>query len=129
MNHILALMAMYREMKEVYKMSLKSKFRFFKEDIRDRCGICFERCPVLELPDDEAKQEIKRSFKGIQMSPLGFSDVSRAMLVTLSGPGMRILMDLFWSAITKQAEHTASLTWPSLFFLMSPRTYGPLPGC
>jgi len=45
-------------------MSLKSEFRFFKEDACDRCGICFTRCPVLELPEDEAKQEIRTLIQG-----------------------------------------------------------------
>ncbi len=45
-------------------MSLKSDFRFFKEDLCDRCGICFEHCPVLELPEAEAKQEIRALIRG-----------------------------------------------------------------
>ncbi len=45
-------------------MSQQSDFRFFKEDLCDRCGICFERCPVLELPEDEAKREIKALIRG-----------------------------------------------------------------
>ena len=45
-------------------MDSKSKFRFFKDDLCDRCGICFERCPVLELNEDEAKQEITALIQG-----------------------------------------------------------------
>ena len=45
-------------------MSSKSDFRFFSEDLCDRCGVCFERCPVLELPEDEAKQEIATLIRG-----------------------------------------------------------------
>lgn len=45
-------------------MSSKSDFRFFREDLCDRCGICFERCPVLELPENEAKQEISKLIRG-----------------------------------------------------------------
>ncbi|MBN2297933.1 MAG: (Fe-S)-binding protein [Deltaproteobacteria bacterium] len=45
-------------------MSFESGFRFFKEDLCDRCGICFERCPVLELGKDRAKQEIEALIKG-----------------------------------------------------------------
>ncbi|HDP24671.1 MAG TPA: hypothetical protein ENN34_04435 [Deltaproteobacteria bacterium] len=33
--------------KEANHMDLHSTFRFFREDACDRCGICFERCPVL----------------------------------------------------------------------------------
>lgn len=45
-------------------MNLSTDFRFFKEDLCDRCGVCFERCPVLELPKDEAKQEIDILISG-----------------------------------------------------------------
>jgi Fe-S oxidoreductase len=45
-------------------MSSESGFRFFKKDLCDGCGICFERCPVLELPEDEAKQEIEVLIHG-----------------------------------------------------------------
>jgi Fe-S oxidoreductase len=45
-------------------MNSKSDFRFFQEDACDRCGICFERCPVLELPEAEAKQEIEALIRG-----------------------------------------------------------------
>ena len=40
-------------------MGLESGFRFFRDDLCDRCGICFERCPVLELSENDARQEIK----------------------------------------------------------------------
>lgn len=39
-------------------------FRFFREDLCDRCGVCFERCPVLELPEAEARREIKTLIQG-----------------------------------------------------------------
>ncbi len=45
-------------------MSVKSDFRFFQEDACDRCGICFERCPVLELGKEEAKREIETLIRG-----------------------------------------------------------------
>jgi Fe-S oxidoreductase len=45
-------------------MSVKSDFRFFKEDKCDRCGVCFERCPVLELEKDAAKREIETLIRG-----------------------------------------------------------------
>jgi Fe-S oxidoreductase len=51
-------------MKRLHEMSSKSDFRFFKEDLCDRCGICFERCPVLELPEDEAKREVATLIRG-----------------------------------------------------------------
>ena len=34
------------------------EFRFFREDLCDRCGDCFAACPYLELPQGEAKREI-----------------------------------------------------------------------
>jgi Fe-S oxidoreductase len=33
-------------------------FRFFREDLCNRCGNCFAACPYLELPQEKAKQEI-----------------------------------------------------------------------
>jgi Fe-S oxidoreductase len=45
-------------------MNPEGDFRFFKEDLCDRCGICFERCPVLELPEREAKREIELLISG-----------------------------------------------------------------
>ena len=45
-------------------MGLESDFLFFREDLCDRCGICFERCPVLELPENDARQEIKALICG-----------------------------------------------------------------
>lgn len=33
-------------------------FRFFRSDLCNRCGDCFTACPYLELPPEEAKNEI-----------------------------------------------------------------------
>ena len=33
-------------------------FRFFREDLCNRCGDCFAACPYLELPQEEAQREI-----------------------------------------------------------------------
>ena len=35
-------------------------FRFFREDLCNRCGDCFAACPYMELPPEEAKREITR---------------------------------------------------------------------
>lgn len=45
-------------------MSTGSDFRFFRDDLCDRCGLCFERCPVLELPPDAAKREMSALISG-----------------------------------------------------------------
>ena len=45
-------------------MSTRQGFRFFKDDLCDRCGLCFERCPVLELPNDEARRQIEILIRG-----------------------------------------------------------------
>jgi Fe-S oxidoreductase len=55
---------MAKPMKGINKMNRKSGFRFFREDLCDRCGICFQRCPVLELPEEEAKQQIEILIRG-----------------------------------------------------------------
>jgi len=36
----------------------EARFRFFREDLCDRCGDCFVACPYLELSPKEAKREI-----------------------------------------------------------------------
>ena len=51
-------------------MSSESNFRFFRDDLCNRCGICFERCPVLELPKNEATQEITALIDGDTASSL-----------------------------------------------------------
>jgi Fe-S oxidoreductase len=45
-------------------MSSTTTFRFFREDLCDRCGLCLERCPVLELPEGEAKRELEKLIQG-----------------------------------------------------------------
>ncbi|RJP26327.1 MAG: (Fe-S)-binding protein [Actinobacteria bacterium] len=35
------------------------RFRFFRDDLCDRCGDCFAACPYLELPREEARREIE----------------------------------------------------------------------
>jgi Fe-S oxidoreductase len=49
---------------EVSCMNSMNEFHFFREDLCDRCGLCLERCPVLELPADEAKRELKKLIQG-----------------------------------------------------------------
>ncbi len=39
-------------------------FRFFREDLCNRCGDCFTACPYLELPQEEAKAEITALIEG-----------------------------------------------------------------
>ncbi len=39
-------------------MTPKSDFRFFRDDLCDQCGLCFQYCPVMELPKELAQEEI-----------------------------------------------------------------------
>lgn len=39
-------------------------FCFFRDDLCDRCGECFKRCPVLELPEEEAQREMEKLIRG-----------------------------------------------------------------
>lgn len=39
-------------------------FRWFKEDQCDRCGQCFISCPVLQLPEKVARNEIEKLIAG-----------------------------------------------------------------
>lgn len=45
-------------------MGEHAAFRFFREDLCDRCGTCFRRCPVLELPEEEARSELEKLIRG-----------------------------------------------------------------
>ncbi len=45
-------------------MSEPQAFRLFREEQCDRCGICFEHCPVLELPREEAKRQMEMLIRG-----------------------------------------------------------------
>ncbi len=40
------------------------KYYFFNNEACDLCGLCLNKCPVLELPLDEAKAEMKRLIDG-----------------------------------------------------------------
>jgi Fe-S oxidoreductase len=42
----------------------KEKYYFFNKDACDLCGLCLNKCPVLELPIEEAKEEMKRLIEG-----------------------------------------------------------------
>lgn len=48
------------------------RFRFFRDDLCDLCGLCFERCPVLELTAAEAKQDIKALISGKTNASLAY---------------------------------------------------------
>ncbi|MGV9173939.1 MAG: (Fe-S)-binding protein [Promethearchaeia archaeon] len=43
---------------------LKKRNPAFKEDSCTLCGICFHKCPVLKLPINDAKAEMKRLIEG-----------------------------------------------------------------
>lgn len=51
-------------MKEGLSMGLEYNFRFIRDDLCDRCGRCLERCPVLELSGNDARQEITTLIRG-----------------------------------------------------------------
>ncbi|MDT8271735.1 MAG: 4Fe-4S dicluster domain-containing protein, partial [Desulfomonilia bacterium] len=36
----------------------------FREDLCDVCGKCLNLCPVMELPIDEARAEVRRLLEG-----------------------------------------------------------------
>ena len=45
-------------------MSNSKRISGFREDLCNLCGICLHKCPVLRLPLDEAKLEIKNLIEG-----------------------------------------------------------------
>ncbi len=45
-------------------MSKIKRISAFKKEACDECGICLHKCPVLQLPLEEAKEEISRLIEG-----------------------------------------------------------------
>ncbi|MDY6795055.1 MAG: (Fe-S)-binding protein [Actinomycetota bacterium] len=43
---------------------MTTSYRFFRENLCDRCGACFSACPYLELPIAEARKEIEALIAG-----------------------------------------------------------------
>ncbi|NMD43510.1 MAG: (Fe-S)-binding protein [Firmicutes bacterium] len=40
-------------------MNPKPGFHLFKEELCDQCGLCFQQCPLMELPKELAKEEVR----------------------------------------------------------------------
>ena len=45
-------------------MKTKKRTQAFRDDLCDLCGLCLHLCPVLQLPIQEAKEEIKKLIDG-----------------------------------------------------------------
>jgi Fe-S oxidoreductase len=45
-------------------MAANNSFRWFREDLCNRCGDCFRKCPVLHLSEQAAKREIQALIDG-----------------------------------------------------------------
>lgn len=45
-------------------LMVEEKYHFFDKGSCDLCGICLNKCPVLELPIEEAKAEMRRLVEG-----------------------------------------------------------------
>ena len=58
-------------MKE-HDIGIKREFRWFREDLCDRCGECFRNCPVLNLPELKAKEDIEALIAGTGGDSLAF---------------------------------------------------------
>lgn len=51
---------------------MKADFRWFREEDCTRCGLCFEGCPVLELPRSKAVNDIQHLIAGSVERSLAF---------------------------------------------------------
>jgi len=78
-------------------MGSVSGFRFFREDLCDRCGVCFVRCPVLELPREEALREIGALIRGDTDSSLALRRCETCNACEFAGP--------VWSAPGDNQNH------------------------
>ena len=45
-------------------MRPKPSYRLFREELCDRCGLCFQQCPLLELPEELAREEVNILLRG-----------------------------------------------------------------
>jgi len=68
------------------KMDSNSKFRWFKEDVCDRCGICLEECPVVNLEKDVAVRDINALIKGDVDRSLAFKRCTTCNMCDLLCP-------------------------------------------
>jgi Fe-S oxidoreductase len=53
-------------------MHVERGFRWFRDDLCDRCGNCFEECPVLALPPNAARADIEALIAGDLANSLAF---------------------------------------------------------
>ncbi|MCD6569489.1 MAG: (Fe-S)-binding protein [Deltaproteobacteria bacterium] len=63
-----------------------TRFRWFKEDVCDRCGVCLEKCPVLGLSKDDAVQDIKRLISGDVGHSLAFMRCTTCNICDINCP-------------------------------------------
>ncbi len=68
------------------KMDSNSKFRWFREDVCDRCGICLEECPVVNLEKDVAVRDIKALIEGDMDKSLAFKRCTTCNMCDLLCP-------------------------------------------
>jgi ferredoxin len=90
-------------------------FRFFREDLCDRCGACFSACPYLELPRDEAVTEIANLISGWPARPLEVCNTCHTCDVVCPNQAdpYELVLERWWERRQEGLPTTARLVTPS----------------
>ncbi len=90
-------------------------FRFFREDLCDRCGDCFVACPYLELPREEAKREIASLIESGTSRALDACNTCHTCDVVCPNDAdpYELVLERWWERRQEGLRTTARLVTPS----------------
>ncbi len=91
------------------------EFRFFREDLCDRCGDCFAACPYLELPQEEAKKEIESLIERGTSRALDACNTCHTcdMVCPNHADPYELVLERWWERRQQGLPTTARLVTPS----------------
>jgi Fe-S oxidoreductase len=90
-------------------------FRFFRDDLCDRCGDCFAACPYLELPRDEAVSEIESLIERGTSRALAACNTCHTCDVVCPNDAdpYELVLERWWERRQQGLPTTARLVTPS----------------
>jgi len=93
----------------------ETRFRFFREDLCDRCGDCYAACPYLELPQEEAKREITSLIESGSSRALDVCNTCHTCDVVCPNDAdpYELLLERWWEGRQEGLPTTARLVTPS----------------
>jgi len=65
-------------------MGIERRFRWFRQDVCDRCGDCFRTCPVLNLTPEAAKADIEALITGETAKSAAFRNCTTCNICDLT---------------------------------------------